>query len=72
MIPVTDNPQPFACDTDPGPRSLLSTAMVDSDHPAVQEFVREHTQGTNERTRAVALYYAVRDGFRYDARIGST
>ena len=66
MSPLTDNPQPLACDADPGPGSLLSTAMVDSDHPAVQEFAREHAQGTHERTRAVALYYAVRDGFRYD------
>lgn len=66
MSPLTDSPQPLACDADPGPGSLLSTAMVDSDHPAVQEFAREHAQGTHERTRAVALYYAVRDGFRYD------
>jgi len=40
--------------------------MVNSDHPAVVAFAREHAQGTTDRERAVALYYAVRDGFRYD------
>ena len=40
--------------------------MVDSDHPAVIAFAREHARGADDRERAVALYYAVRDGFRYD------
>ncbi|HOF51888.1 MAG TPA: transglutaminase-like domain-containing protein, partial [Rhodoferax sp.] len=40
--------------------------MVNSDHPAVVAFAREHAQGATDRERAVALYYAVRDGFRYD------
>ena len=48
------------------PSTLAPAAMVDSDHPAVQAFAREHARGADDRARAVALYYAVRDGFRYD------
>jgi transglutaminase-like putative cysteine protease len=40
--------------------------IVDSDHPAVIGFAREHARGADDRERAVALYYAVRDGLRYD------
>jgi transglutaminase-like putative cysteine protease len=32
----------------------------------VQHFARQHAKGADDRERAVALYYAVRDGFRYD------
>ena len=47
--------------------SLQAAAMVDSDHPAVIAFARAATEGASgERERAVKLYYAVRDGFRYD------
>jgi transglutaminase-like putative cysteine protease len=46
--------------------TLAPTALIDSDHPAVAEFADRHGRGTNDRERAVALYYAVRDGFRYD------
>lgn len=46
--------------------ALAPTPLIDSDHPAVQAFAREHARGTTDRERAVALYYAVRDGFRYD------
>lgn len=46
--------------------TLLPAAMVDSDHPEVQRFAREAAIGADDRERAVALYYAVRDGFRYD------
>jgi transglutaminase-like putative cysteine protease len=45
---------------------LESTPLVDSDHPAVREFARRHGQGATPREQAVGLYYAVRDGFRYD------
>jgi transglutaminase-like putative cysteine protease len=52
---------------DPSPSaSLAATALVDSDHPAVRAFAAAHARGANERERAVALYLAVRDGFRYD------
>jgi len=50
----------------PEPESVQPSYLVDSDHPAVQAFAREHAKGSNDRERAVALYYAVRDGFRYD------
>jgi transglutaminase-like putative cysteine protease len=46
--------------------TLAPTALIDSDHPAVIDFAHEHARGASERERAVALHYAVRDGFRYD------
>ena len=52
--------------TSPHPDTLKPTAQIDSDHPAVQAFAREHASGSTDRERAIALYYAVRDGFRYD------
>ena len=48
------------------PKTLQPATLVDSDHPAVIDFARQHARGADERERAVALYYAVRDGFRYD------
>ena len=51
----------------PDPEQCLqSTPLVDSDHPAVREFALRHGQGATPREQAVRLYYAVRDGFRYD------
>ena len=50
----------------PSPATLAATALIDSNHPDVLAFAREHAQGDNERERAVALYLAVRDRFRYD------
>jgi transglutaminase-like putative cysteine protease len=46
--------------------TLAPTALIDCDHPAVQAFARGHALGASPRERAVALYGAVRDGFRYD------
>jgi transglutaminase-like putative cysteine protease len=46
--------------------TLRATALVDADHPAVQAFAQAHARGADARARAVALYFAVRDGFRYD------
>src|SRR5512146_3596441 len=46
--------------------TLAPTPLIYSDHPAVADFARRHAEGADERERAVALYYAVRDGFRYD------
>ena len=42
--------------------------FVDSDHPAVKAFTEKALQGVgpDDIERAVALYYAVRDGLRYD------
>jgi len=39
--------------------------LVDSDHPDVVAFA-QRAQGDTDREVAVALFYAVRDGFRYD------
>ncbi|HEY5896247.1 MAG TPA: transglutaminase family protein [Burkholderiales bacterium] len=38
---------------------------VDSAHPKVIEFSQRHAEGSNDREKAVALYYAVRDAVRY-------
>jgi transglutaminase-like putative cysteine protease len=52
---------------DPSPQDCLAaTPLVDSDHPAVRAFAARHAAGTTPTERAVSLYYAVRDGFRYD------
>jgi transglutaminase-like putative cysteine protease len=53
-----DIPTPEQC--------LAATVLVDSDHPEVRAFAARHARGTTPREQAVALYYAVRDGFRYD------
>lgn len=45
---------------------LAPATMVDSDHPAVIAFAQQHAQGATDTQRAVALYHAVRDGYRYD------
>jgi transglutaminase-like putative cysteine protease len=46
---------------------LLATPCVDSDHPDVRAFAELHARGGRDaRDEAVRLYYAVRDGFRYD------
>ncbi|MBL8340748.1 MAG: transglutaminase family protein [Rubrivivax sp.] len=52
------NPPPAA--------ALAATPLVDSDHAAVRAFAAAHAEGGTELQRAVALYLAVRDGFRYD------
>jgi transglutaminase-like putative cysteine protease len=51
---------------DPNPATLAPTPQLDSDHPAVVAFAHTHAVGDDARSRAVALYLAVRDGFRYD------
>ena len=50
----------------PTPAHLRATALIDSDAPSIQAFAAQHACGTTDRDRAVALYLAVRDGFRYD------
>ncbi len=52
--------------TTPTPAHLRATALIDSDAPSIQAFAAQHACGTTDRDRAVALYLAVRDGFRYD------
>jgi transglutaminase-like putative cysteine protease len=39
---------------------------IDSAHPAVLAFSKQHLKGPTERDRAVSLYYAVRDIIRYN------
>ncbi|MEO8299037.1 MAG: transglutaminase domain-containing protein [Burkholderiales bacterium] len=54
-------------DPDPQGPYLQPTAFLDHDHPAVAAFVDRVVEGlSGARERAVALFYAVRDGFRYD------
>lgn len=46
-----------------------ATAFLDYDHPVVASFVAQalgDNTGTSDIDKAVALYYAVRDGIRYD------
>lgn len=46
---------------------LSPGTFVDSNHSAVGAFAERHTKPQqSDREKAVALYYAVRDGFRYD------
>ncbi len=46
--------------------TLLPTDLIDCGHPGVVEFAGREAHGNGDRERAIALYYAVRDGFRYD------
>jgi transglutaminase-like putative cysteine protease len=39
---------------------------VDSAHPAVAAFSQQHAKGSDDREKAVSLYYAVRDVVRYN------
>ena len=52
--------------TPPTAATLAATELIDSEHPAVLAFAFVNSPGSNDRERAVALYDAVRDGFRYD------
>ncbi len=52
--------------TSPDAACLAPTPLIDSDHPGIVAFAREQARGGDDRARAIALYYAVRDGFRYD------
>ena len=46
---------------------LKPTEFLDWEHPAVLRFASENAnEGRSQREMAVALYYAVRDGFHYD------
>ncbi len=44
---------------------LQPNAYVDSDHPVVVAYAERHRSKDGPVASAVALYYAVRDGFRY-------
>jgi transglutaminase-like putative cysteine protease len=50
-----------------GQEYLNPTAIIDSDHPAVMAFAREAAGGSEDPLdQAQKIYYAVRDGIRYD------
>jgi transglutaminase-like putative cysteine protease len=52
---------------DPQPQECLAPAdIVDAGHPDVRAFAAEHAGEGTDRERAVRLYDAVRDQFRYD------
>lgn len=57
-----------AADLAPGLRPfLVATRFLDALHPRVQAYALKHAaSANNQREAAVALYYAVRDGFAYD------
>lgn len=52
---------------EPGPEWLASTAFLDWQHPSVRAFAERAAAGAStDRERAVKLFYAVRDEWRYD------
>jgi len=52
---------------EPGPAYLQSTRFLDSDSDAVRSFAQQAAGAeTSDIGRAVKLFYAVRDGIRYD------
>lgn len=52
----------------PGESFLAATYFLDHDSPSVSQFAADTCKGMGgDREKAVALYYAVRDGIRYDA-----
>ncbi len=58
---------PPDCKPEPGPEYLQSTRFLDSDSEAVRDFAqRAAGSETSDIARAVKLFYAVRDGIRYD------
>jgi transglutaminase-like putative cysteine protease len=53
--------------------TLDAASFIDSGHPAVAAFARQHGgAGGDARDRAVALYRAVRDGIRYEMYLDYT
>lgn len=49
------------------PAYLAATPTLDFQHPRLRQFVENYTTpAMSQREAAVALYYAVRDSFRYD------
>ena len=53
-------------DAPPQDADLAATPSLDFEHPAVRAFVQQHAKGQSPREQVMALYLAVRDGFRYD------
>jgi transglutaminase-like putative cysteine protease len=58
---------PAGADLGSDPAYLQPGRFVDSDHPAIRAFAEEAIgSATSDRDKAVALFYRVRDGWRYD------
>jgi transglutaminase-like putative cysteine protease len=50
-----------------GPEHLSPTFYLDSDNPEIVAFAKKHIRDVStDKEKAVKLYYAVRDGFRYN------
>ncbi len=72
--PASDAARPFedgappVTGPGPAPEDCLSPGyFLDHDDPAIQAFVQKHVDAAaDQKTNAVRLYYAVRDGFRYN------
>jgi transglutaminase-like putative cysteine protease len=45
---------------------LVPATFINSSHPDVVAFMQKHLRGSDGIERAVSLYYAVRDGIRYN------
>lgn len=66
-MPETDPAQPLAAVSDDPQDYLEAGHYLDSNHPDVQRYAARVTTGASDaRHRAIALFYAVRDGLRYD------
>jgi len=58
---------PPECKPEPGPEYLKSTRFIDSDSAAARRYaIQAAGSETSDIARAVKLFYAVRDGIRYD------
>ncbi|MBM3568403.1 MAG: transglutaminase family protein [Alphaproteobacteria bacterium] len=51
---------------EPAPDSLRPARFIDSDHPAIQAYAAAKAGGGDDLSRALRLYYAVRDEILYD------
>jgi transglutaminase-like putative cysteine protease len=50
------------------PQYLQPTRFIDSDHPSLQRYAEAVTnRATTDIQKAVKIYYAIRDGWRYNA-----
>jgi transglutaminase-like putative cysteine protease len=68
---VTDAPRPVSVEGKEAVAALApflaATPTIEAHHPEVKAFAARHAAGGgNDAAKAVRLYYAVRDGIRYD------
>jgi len=61
------NEKPMSDENPHQDRWLQPTRFLDYDAPAVRAFAEDRSaKASGDRDKAIALYYAVRDEFRYD------